>query len=91
MSNIIQFRSQRHDLDTSIAHCDCSAEIKSAALRASARNALSLLAGQFELAMEHAGEIELRIPDPKKRREFSDQIKRTRHLLEIVHLKILQI
>jgi len=91
MSNIIQFRAQRHDLDTSIADCDCPAEIKSAALRASARTALSSLARQFELAIAHASEIELCIRDLKQRREYSDQIKRTRHLLDVVHLKIMQI
>ncbi len=91
MSNIIPFRSPRHDVDVSSGHCDRSAEIKSIELRASARNALSLLAGQFEFAMEHAREIERRILDPNKRREFSDQIQKTRYLLDVVHLKILQI
>ncbi|MBR0684775.1 hypothetical protein JQ612_15645 [Bradyrhizobium manausense] len=91
MSNIIQFRAQRQDVDASIERCDRSSGIEPGALRVSARNALSRLAGQFELAIEHAHEVEPRIRDPEKRREFSDQIKRTRRLLEIVHLKILQI
>ena len=91
MSNIIRFRSPQHDVDAPSEHCDRSAGIESAALRASARSALSLLAGQFELAIEHAREIERRIHDPIKRREFSDQVNLTRRLLDVVHLKILQI
>ena len=91
MSNIIHFRSQRHDVDASIERCDRSIGVEPSALRVSARNALSRLAGQFELAIEHAHQIEHRICDPKSRREFSAQIERTRRLLDIVHLKILQI
>ena len=57
MSNVIQFCSKRSDPDRPGERRDLSTGIKSAALRASARDALSLLAGQFELAIEHARAI----------------------------------
>ncbi|MCS3728504.1 hypothetical protein [Bradyrhizobium betae] len=89
MSNVIQFCSKRSDADASGERRDLSTEIKSAALRASARDALGLLARQFELAIEHARAIEPRIHDPRKRQEFSDQVEFTQRLLDVAHLKIL--
>ena len=89
MSSVIQFRSRALDPDISSQHRDPSFEIKSAALRAGARDALSLLAGQFELAIAHARAIEPRIADPKKRQEFADQIEFTQRLLDVARLKIL--
>ncbi|WP_375311156.1 hypothetical protein WHZ77_29395 [Bradyrhizobium sp. A5] len=91
MSNVIQFCSKRSDPDRPGERRDLSTGIKSAALRASARDALSLLAGQFELAIEHARAIEPQIHDPRKRQEFSDQVDFAQRLLDVAHLKILML
>ncbi|WP_143278599.1 hypothetical protein [Bradyrhizobium sp. Y36] len=60
-----------------------------AALCASARDALNLLTGQFELAIQHARVIEPRIDDPKMRQLFAERIELTQRLLDIAQLKLL--
>ncbi|MGL9623519.1 hypothetical protein QRQ56_36750 [Bradyrhizobium sp. U531] len=59
-----------------------------AALCASARDALNLVTGRFELAIRHARVIEPRIDDPRMRQLFAERIELTQRLLDVAHLKI---
>lgn len=93
MSNIMNFRP-KPCVETGpdeTGHAHPSMLIKIAALRADARSALGLLANQFEIAMQHAREIEPRLRDPKTRQQFGEQIDLIQQLLDLTRIKILEL
>lgn len=93
MSNFLKFRPERRAENGPLeaGHAHPSMLIKIAALRADARSALGLLANQFEIAMQHAREIEPRLRDAKTRQQFGEQIELIQQLLDVTRIKILQL
>ncbi|AWL99148.1 hypothetical protein [Bradyrhizobium amphicarpaeae] len=89
MTNVIQFHSKHRAREAPQEITESSTHLRAAALCASARDALCLLTGQFELAIHHARAIESRIRDIEARQQFADRIELTQRLLEIARLKIL--
>lgn len=87
MTNVIQFHAEPSASESPKEACAPSTHL-TAALCASARDALSLLTGQFELAIQHARVIEPRIHDPRMRQLFAERIELTQRLLDVAHLKI---
>ncbi|WP_298240953.1 hypothetical protein [uncultured Bradyrhizobium sp.] len=88
MMNVIQFHAG-HGAPELPKQAGESAAHLTAALCASARDALSLLTGQFELAIQHARAIEPRIHDARMRQLFAERIELTQRLLDVAQLKIL--
>ncbi len=95
MSNVIEFRSrQSSSVEWNSPEGEAarfSILVKQAAMRANAREALSLLADQFERAMQHARAIEPKMRDLQARQEFGDRIEFVQRLLDVARLKILQL
>lgn len=60
-------------------------------LCATARDALTQLAGHFELAIDRARIIETQMTDPERRLEFAHRIACTERLLDAAQRRIMQL
>lgn len=95
MSNVIQIELKRNRMDGQKravnAGVALSVPAKTALLRSNARDTLSHLADQLEIAMQHARAIEPKMRDSGARQAFGDRIEIVQRMLDIARVKILQL